>query len=68
MLQSNGTFYWPAQENHGKQSVQGTAMAATTEGAAPCKLLVWVMFLNTYGSLELVLTGHLSVKDLQSFK
>lgn len=38
VLQSNGTFYWPVQENPGKQSVQGTAMAATTEGTAPLQL------------------------------
>lgn len=53
VLQRHGTFCWPAQENPGKQSVQGTA---------PCKLLVWVMSLNTNGSLELVFIGHLSVK------
>lgn len=54
MLQSNGTFYWPAQENHGKQSVQGTA---------PCKLPVWMTSLNTNDSLELVFIGHPPVQN-----
>lgn len=40
MLQSNGTFHWPAQENHGKQCVQDTSIAATTKGTFPCKLLL----------------------------
>lgn len=63
MLQSNLTFHWPAQESHCKQSVQGTAITATTRGSAPCEPLVRMMSLSTNGSLELVFIGHPSVQS-----